>query len=187
MRAEDKLRAVGTTPPSNLKHRAISGHNRKPAHYRLPGGDEDSVGDAFQVHLDCLPVVVCVVKGAASEDDMGAAMATLDAFHERREKYVILWDYSKAHRPKGRGIILFAQWLDRNKAIISEDCLGQSMFISQGGFRFVLSSIFLIVPPPAPYHIVGTAKEAVDSAIALSATLSLSSRAITTMRTHLSL
>jgi hypothetical protein len=115
---------------------------------------------AIDLVLDQWPFVFTRFDAEQSIEELEAYIRKMDSVHARRDRYVgvtFLKRYSR-DRPQLERI---ARWLKETDQFTREFCVGVGMVNNSVGFRFLLSTIFLIKPMPCPYQVCATFDDAV--------------------------
>src|SRR5262249_21319405 len=109
---------------------------------------------AIDLVLDQWPVVLTHFHGETSMADLEAYIRKMTAVHQRRQPYVgisYLQHYSRERAQLER----IAQWIKDTEQATRDYCVATALINNSVGFRFVLSTIFLIKAMPCPYQVCG--------------------------------
>jgi hypothetical protein len=115
---------------------------------------------AIDLVLDQWPIMFTRFDGEQSIAQLESYIRRVDDVHKRRERYVgitFLKRYSR-DRPQVERI---ARWLKDSDQMTREFCIAAGMVNNSVGFRFLLSTVFLIKPMPCPYQVCATFDDAV--------------------------
>ena len=114
---------------------------------------------SIEVVLDQWPVVFTKFDGDQTLEDLASLKRTVDAMHERKQRYVAVnWmrRYGRGHLQLRRA----GEMIKETEAGTRDYCMAFAMVADSVGFRFLLSTVFLIRPLPAPYIVSATVPEA---------------------------
>jgi hypothetical protein len=115
---------------------------------------------AIDLVTDQWPFLFTRFDGEQTMDQLEVYIHRVGVIHARHEPYVgisFLKRYSR-DRPHLERI---AKWIKDSEAVTRQYCLAAGMINTSVGFRFLLSSIFLIKPMPCPYQVCASFDEAV--------------------------
>jgi hypothetical protein len=115
---------------------------------------------AIDLVTDQWPFLFTRFDGEQSMSELEAYIRRVDAMHARREPYVGI-SYLKRYSRERPHLERIARWLKDSETVTRQFCLATGMVNNSVGFRFLLSSIFLIKPMPCPYHVCGSFDDAV--------------------------
>jgi hypothetical protein len=115
---------------------------------------------AIDLVTDQWPFMFTRFDGEQSMDELDAYIRRVDAVHARHEPYVGITFLKKYSRDRPQ-LERIARWLKDCEAVTREYCLAAGMVNNSVGFRFILSSIFLIKPMPIPYQVCASFDDAV--------------------------
>ncbi|MFK7986570.1 MAG: hypothetical protein AB8I08_11150 [Sandaracinaceae bacterium] len=96
-----------------------------------------------------------------TEAEFETYLRRLDVRLEERSVFAFLYDtraLPSIDRPMQK---MQAEWIRRQRPLLSERSLGSAIVIQSATMRFVLSAVFLIQRPPKDYAVVGTWGEAI--------------------------
>src|SRR5215470_8766568 len=114
---------------------------------------------SIEVVLDQWPVVFTKFDGDQTLEDLAALKRTINAMHQRKQKYVVVnW-----MRRYGRGRLELqrtGEMIKETEAGTRDYCMAFAMVADSVGFRFLMSTVFLIRPLPSPYIVSATFPEA---------------------------
>lgn len=107
------------------------------------------------------PVTITIFDGEQQEADVDAYLETLRELHDRERPYLgvsLMLRYSAAPGQLRR----VGEWMREHKDAVARLCAGSAIIAPSVGFRFVLSSLFMIQRMPMPYTVVSGPREAAE-------------------------
>ena len=107
------------------------------------------------------PVTITIFDGEQHEADVDAYLERLREIHHRDRPYIaasLMLRYSAAPSQVRR----VGEWIRENKSDVTRLCAGSAIIAPSVGFRFLLSSLFMIQRMPMPYTVVSGPREAAD-------------------------
>jgi hypothetical protein len=113
------------------------------------------------VELDSSHWPVVMVKWDVDQtmDDLQRFMDGMDAIHRRQERYVSI-SYMRKYATEPAQVRRVAEWMKATADDTRRWCVGTGIVTRSLGFRFLLSSIFLIRPMACPYRVCASFDEA---------------------------
>jgi hypothetical protein len=105
------------------------------------------------------PLVFSRFDGKQTVEEVDGYFASMAAVHARKKPWVsivFMNDYTRDPRVLRR----VAQGMKLTDEAVRLYCLGVAMVSASAGFRFMLSSVFLLQPMACPYTVCGTLDEA---------------------------
>ena len=114
---------------------------------------------AIDADLRHWPLVFVRFEGGQTVAEVDDYFARMAEIHERKQPWVnisFMNDYVRDPRVLRR----VALGIKATNESVRQYCLGVAMVAPSAGFRFVLSSVFLIQPLACPYTVCGTYAEA---------------------------
>src|SRR5207245_6748919 len=114
----------------------------------------------IELNLEQWPIIFSKFDGEQTIHDFEAYMDEMERVWARKELYgaiVLLKRYSKGPQ----GVSRFGRWLKERNDIMKTYCVAGGLVNSSAGFRFLISTVFLIQPMPIPYTVCVTLDEAV--------------------------
>lgn len=118
--------------------------------------------DALETDESLWPIVVHRTVGIPSELDVDAFIERADKILARAEPHVVIFDNTHAARATPYMRKRAKEWLQRNNERMGESCLGTALVFKSAAFRFVMSTVMLVVTHPVPHEVCGTMDEAYD-------------------------
>ena len=107
------------------------------------------------------PYVFTKFDGVQTIAELDAYIARMDAeVHRRKQPYVGVSFLKKYSRDK-EVVERMRKWMAATETITRERCVAIAMVNSSTGFRFLLSTIFVIQRMPCPYDVCATFDEAI--------------------------
>ncbi|MEQ8460276.1 MAG: hypothetical protein RLO52_44835 [Sandaracinaceae bacterium] len=107
------------------------------------------------------PVTITIFDGEQLEADVDAYLEGLRELHDRDRPYIgasLMLRYSAAPGQLRR----VGEWMREHKDDVARLCVGSAIIAPRVGFRFVLSSLFMIQRMPMPYTVVSGSREAAE-------------------------
>jgi hypothetical protein len=105
------------------------------------------------------PVVLVKFDADQTMADCERFIAGMDAIHRRQEPYASI-SYMRHYSTDRAQVNRVARWMKDTAEQTRRWCVGTGIVTQSLGFRFLLSSIFLIKPMPCPYQVCGSFDEA---------------------------
>jgi hypothetical protein len=112
-----------------------------------------------EISTDHWPVVLVKFDADQTMEDCERFMDAMDAVHRRREPYASI-SYMRRYNTDRQQVQRVARWMKENAGHTEQWCVGTGIVTQSLGFRFLLSSIFLVRPMPCPYQVCGSFGEA---------------------------
>ena len=113
----------------------------------------------FEVDTDNWPIVMVKLDGQQTMADCDGFIAAMDALHARKEAYVSI-SWMRRYSNDRAQVQKFARWMKQTGHLTKQWCVANGIVTQSLGFRFVLSSIFLVRPMPCPYQVCASFDEA---------------------------
>jgi hypothetical protein len=114
---------------------------------------------AIDLVLDQWPIVYTRFDGDQTIAELEAYIKKVDAVHARRQPYVGI-SYLKRYARDRPQLERIAKWIKDTEEVTREFCVATGMINNSVGFRFLLSTIFLIKPMPCPYQVCASFDDA---------------------------
>jgi hypothetical protein len=112
-----------------------------------------------EVSTDYWPVLLVKFDGHQTMDDTDYFIREMDAVHARKELYASI-SLMRKYSTERVHVHKFANWMKQTADAPRDYCVGNGIISQSVGFRFLLSSIFLIKPMPCPYQVFSHFNEA---------------------------
>jgi hypothetical protein len=109
--------------------------------------------------LEHWPVVLVKFDADQTMDDCERFIGAMDSIHRRREPYASI-SYMRRYNSDRQQVRRVAEWMKASAADTERWCIGNGIITRSLGFRFLLSSIFLVKPLVCPYQVCGSFDEA---------------------------
>jgi len=107
------------------------------------------------------PVVFAKLDGEQTVADLQAHFAEFEAVLGRKQRFAqITWLKSYSRDPELNKTT--AKWFKQREKAMKETCVGVAHISSSLGFRFVLSTVFLLKPLPVPYTVSPSFADAME-------------------------
>jgi hypothetical protein len=113
-----------------------------------------------EVITEHFPIVLVKFDAHQTMADCQRFMDAMDAIHQRKHPYLSV-SYMRRYNTDREQVRRVAEWMKANAHLTREYCVATGIVTQSLGFRFLLSSIFLIRPMPCPYQVCATFEEAV--------------------------
>lgn len=113
----------------------------------------------IEFYDDRWPLLLMIIDGNQTDDDVEYYHEKLAGFHARREPF-LMQTYVERYSPKISHIQAMARWTKANKEMVKKNCKGSAIVIPSETFRILLSSFFLISNIPFPYIVTTDPEEA---------------------------
>jgi hypothetical protein len=107
------------------------------------------------------PVLLVKFDGAQTMADVEYFIREMDAAHARKEPYASI-SLMRKYVSNPSHVQKVARWMKATSDKTREFCVANGIVSQSLGFRFLLSSIFLIKPMPCPYQVCSSFDEAMD-------------------------
>jgi hypothetical protein len=112
-----------------------------------------------EIVVDHWPVVLVKFDADQTMVDCERFIEAMDAIHRRREPYASI-SYMRRYNTDRRQVRRVAEWMKSSAEDTKKWCIGTGIVTQSIGFRFLLSSIFLVKPMVCPYQVCGSFAEA---------------------------
>jgi len=112
-----------------------------------------------EVSTDHFPLVLVKFDADQTMEDCQRFMDAMDAIHRRKRPYISV-SYMRRYNTDREQVRRVAEWMKANAELTRELCVATGIVTRSLGFRFLLTSIFLIRPMPCPYQVCGSFAEA---------------------------
>jgi hypothetical protein len=106
------------------------------------------------------PIFVVTVEGQPSDGDITAFLEVLSTLLAEDVRGLLVVDALRAGAPSPEQRRRMGEWMRANRAELARKSRGTAYVFPGALFRFVLSTVFLVQRPPAPYIVTGTLDEA---------------------------
>lgn len=106
------------------------------------------------------PLAVGSFTHLPSDAEFEIYLADLEAVYLRRQRFALVLDCINAPDLSAPQRRRHAQWMKERDALIRSYLIGIAFVFSSPATRFVLSSVFLVKPLPAPYAVCASRQEA---------------------------
>ncbi|MBX3272485.1 MAG: hypothetical protein KF729_19660 [Sandaracinaceae bacterium] len=106
------------------------------------------------------PIVVFRTIGIPADADVDAFIAKAEECLARGEPYVVVFDNSEAARATPYMRRRASEWLEANSRRLGHTCLGTALVFRSAAFRFVLSTVMLVVSHPVPHEVCASLEQA---------------------------
>lgn len=108
------------------------------------------------------PMVRITMRGPATTEEFEAYLERRTRLLDRSVAHVTVLDARQAVVPTKALRELQARWIREHEHRIRAFSRGIAYVFESSSFRFVLSSIFVLSPPPSPYLVTASIDEAVQ-------------------------
>ncbi len=105
------------------------------------------------------PVLLVKFDGEQTMDDVDYFIREMNAVHARKAPYASI-SLMRKYSSERTQVQKVAQWMKQTADFPRQYCVGTGIVSQSLGFRFLLSSIFLVRPMPCPYQVCSSFDEA---------------------------
>ncbi|MGZ3405335.1 MAG: hypothetical protein ACXVAN_02755 [Polyangia bacterium] len=112
-----------------------------------------------EVSTEHWPLLLVKFDGEQTMRDVDYFISEMNAAHARKEPYASISLMRKYSHERNQ-VQRVAQWMKETSERTREYCVGTGIISQSLGFRFLLTSIFLIKPMPCPYQVCSSFDEA---------------------------
>ena len=105
------------------------------------------------------PLLLVKFDGEQNMRDVDYFLAEMSAAHARKEPYASISLMRKYSHEPGQ-VQRVAKWMKETADATAKYCVGTGIVSQSLGFRFLLTSIFLVKPMPCPYQVCSSFDEA---------------------------
>jgi hypothetical protein len=112
-----------------------------------------------EVLTEYFPVVLVKFDADQTMADCERFIEGMEAIHQRHKPYVSV-SYMRRYNTDREQVTRVAEWMRDNAEATRRYCMATGIVTHSLGFRFLLSSIFLIRPMPCPYQVCANFTEA---------------------------
>jgi hypothetical protein len=105
------------------------------------------------------PVLLVKFDGEQNMHDVDYFIAEMNAVHARKQPYASI-SLMRKYSTERSQVQRVAQWMKATAEAPREFCVGTGIVSKSLGFRFLLTSIFLVKPMPCPYQVCSSFDEA---------------------------
>jgi hypothetical protein len=120
---------------------------------------------SYSIDDSRFPLVVVTGRGEIPFDDFKQYLVDIERVIRRGRQAHVL-DFREAQVPSSEIRRGKADWFKRNKQLMQANVAGTAVVFNSPLFRFMLTSIMLIVPIPVPFSTHGTLDDGVGWAAA---------------------
>jgi hypothetical protein len=114
---------------------------------------------AIEINTDQWPVCFVKIDGEQTIEDFDGYIAAFNRFYERREPFAIV-TFLKRYKAQTELVAKVGKWFKETEPLIAKYWVSNAMVSLSGGFRFLLSAVFLIRKPPNLYKVCASPDEA---------------------------
>jgi hypothetical protein len=114
---------------------------------------------AIVIDQSQLPLVLVKWDGPQTDADLDAYIASFEAIHRLKRPFATI-SWMKRYSSNRAHTRRLAEWMKQCDQATRDYCVCTAMIAESMGFRFILSSVFLIKPLSIPYQVVATFDEA---------------------------
>jgi hypothetical protein len=113
----------------------------------------------LDIVLEHWPVVLVKFDADQTMADCERFIAAMDSIHRRQQPYASI-SYMRRYNTDRRQVRRVAEWMKSSADETKRWCVGTGIVTESLGFRFLLSSIFLVKPMVCPYQVCRSFDEA---------------------------
>jgi len=110
---------------------------------------------SIEVSLDQWPVVFTKFDGDQSVKDIDDFMTMMDGVLARKQLFVTI-NWMKRYTRSRDSMHRMGEWIKQTESATSAYAVAMTMVNASVGFRFLLSTVFLVRPLPVPYTVTPT-------------------------------
>ena len=114
----------------------------------------------YRIDDSRFPLVVVTTHGEIGFDDFQQYLVDIERVIRRGRQAHVL-DFREANVPSAEVRRAKADWFKKHKTLMVENVAGTSVVFKSPLFRFMLSSIMLIVPIPVPFSTHGELEDGI--------------------------
>jgi hypothetical protein len=114
-----------------------------------------------EVSTEYWPMLLVKFDGAQTMGDVEYFISEMNAAHARKQPYASI-SLMRKYTSNPSHVQKVARWMKETADKTRELCVANGIVSQSLGFRFLLSSIFLIKPMPCPYQVCASFDEAMD-------------------------
>jgi len=112
-----------------------------------------------EVTTEHWPLLLVKFDGEQTMNDVDYFIREMNAAHARKTPYASISLMRKYSSERGQ-VQKVAQWMKSTAELTKQYCVANGIVSQSLGFRFLLSSIFLVKPMPCPYQVCSSFDEA---------------------------
>lgn len=112
-----------------------------------------------EISTEYWPMLLVKFDGEQSMRDVDYFIREMSAAHARKEPYVSI-SLMRKYSSERAQVQKVAQWMKATADETRKWCVANGIVSQSLGFRFLLSSIFLVKPMPCPYQVCASFDEA---------------------------
>lgn len=116
---------------------------------------------ALRIDRTCWPVLLNVFNGEQEDAEFDGYIRDMDAVYDGGEKFIAASFMLRYRADMGQLKRLADFTRDRREAV-KRTCLGTAIVAPSPGFRFMFSTLLMMMPLPIPYCVVPDVDEACD-------------------------
>jgi hypothetical protein len=110
--------------------------------------------------MDQWPVVFIKIDGEQTLADFDEYIATFNEMYKRQERFSIV-TFLKRYSVKTEIVGRIGRWFKETEPLIKKYWISNAMVSQSAGFRFLVSTVYLIKPLPISSRVCATPEEAV--------------------------
>lgn len=114
-----------------------------------------------EVNTEHWPMLLVKFDGEQTMDDVDFFIAQMKKAHARRERYASI-SLMRKYANKREHVQKVARFMKETYDATRELCVCNGIVSQSLGFRFLLSTIFLVKPMPCPYNVCASFDEAMS-------------------------
>jgi hypothetical protein len=112
-----------------------------------------------EVNTEHWPLLLVKFDGEQNMHDVDYFIREMNAAHARKTPYASI-SLMRKYSTERSQVQRVAQWMKSTAELTKQYCVGNAIVSQSLGFRFLLSSIFLVKPMPCPYQVCSSFDEA---------------------------
>lgn len=114
-----------------------------------------------EITTEYWPMLLVKFDGQQTMRDVDYFIREMNAAHARKTPYASI-SLMRKYSSERTQVQKVAQWMKSTAALTREYCVGNGIVSQSLGFRFLLSSMFLVKPMPCPYQVCSSFAEALS-------------------------
>ncbi|MCZ7685274.1 MAG: hypothetical protein M5U28_43460 [Sandaracinaceae bacterium] len=114
---------------------------------------------ALRVDRTCWPVLLNVFNGEQEDTEFDAYIREMDAIYAGEEAFIAA-SFMLRYRPDMAQLRRLAEFTHSRRDAVKRTCLGTAIIAPSAGFRFLFSTLLMMMPLPIPYCVVSDVDEA---------------------------
>lgn len=114
---------------------------------------------ALRVDRSCWPVLLNVFNGHQEDAEFDGYIREMDEVYDAGEAFIAT-SFMIRYRPDMAQLKRLAEFTHSRRDAVKRTCIGTAIVAPSPGFRFVFSTLLMMMPLPIPYVVVSDVDEA---------------------------